>query len=57
MKILYSVKEACSALSMSRTKLYELIQSGSIRAVKNGVRTFVHIDELQRFAASLPETI
>lgn len=37
----YSVKEAARALSIGRTRLYELINTGQLRAFKLGRRTLV----------------
>ena len=33
-KIAYSVKEACAASSLGRTKLYALIAAGELQAVR-----------------------
>jgi excisionase family DNA binding protein len=50
---LYSIPRACSATSLGRTKLYEYIAAGKLRACKAGARTVIHRDELERFAAWL----
>ena len=47
--LLYSVHDACAALGMGRTWLYEQIKSGRIRTVKLGTRTMVPVRELERF--------
>jgi excisionase family DNA binding protein len=47
---LLTIKEVCSRLSISRSKLYELIRANQIRTVrigKRGVRVSEH--ELARF--------
>jgi excisionase family DNA binding protein len=47
---LFTIKEVCSRLSVSRSKLYELIRMNRIRTVrigKRGVRVSEH--ELARF--------
>ena len=53
MQILYDIKEACTLLSLSRSALYRAIKEGRIRPLKNGKRTLIHRDELERFVASL----
>ncbi|MGL4406635.1 MAG: helix-turn-helix domain-containing protein [Notoacmeibacter sp.] len=55
MKLLYSIKESCGELAISRARLYELIGSGQISICKLGARTMVRGEELTRFAASLPD--
>ena len=47
--LLYSIQDACAALGMGRTWLYEQIKSGRIRTVKLGARTMVPVRELERF--------
>jgi excisionase family DNA binding protein len=52
MKLL-TIREVCSRLSISRSKLYELIRANQIRTVrigKRGVRVCEH--ELSRFVES-----
>jgi len=47
---LFTIKEVCSRLSVSRSKLYELIRANQIRTVrigKRGVRVSEH--EMARF--------
>ena len=39
--VLYGVEEAAAALRLSRSVLYELIRSGQLRTVKQGVRRLV----------------
>lgn len=51
--ILYSVPKVLEVLSIGRTMLYELFDSGAIVPVKIGRRTFVTRWELERYAASL----
>ena len=47
----HTVPAACTRLGLSRTKLYELIGAGEIRAFKVGSRTLVSESELRRFVA------
>jgi excisionase family DNA binding protein len=55
MKILYTVNEACDVLGIKRTALYERQKAGLITFRKDGTRTLVDRDELERYAASLPK--
>jgi excisionase family DNA binding protein len=47
--------EAASLLSISRSRLYELIATGEIRARKSGGATLIERAELERYVDSLPE--
>jgi excisionase family DNA binding protein len=47
-KLTCTVKEACGALSLGRSKLYELIKAGEIDTVKIGTRTLVKVASLLR---------
>lgn len=40
-KLAYSIREACAALSLGRTKLYALIAEGELEAVRIGGRTVI----------------
>jgi excisionase family DNA binding protein len=52
-RLLYQVSEAASALGLSRAKVYELINSGALRAVRiDGARRIRAVD-LEAFVASL----
>ncbi|SEF41020.1 DNA binding domain-containing protein, excisionase family [Methylobacterium sp. 190mf] len=53
MKLAYSVNEACQALSLSRTTVYEMIADKRLRSFKVGVKTLIPADSLQRLVASL----
>jgi excisionase family DNA binding protein len=54
-KLLYRAEEAADCLGLSRTKIYELIQSGMLSAVKvDGCRR-VRRDDLRAFVESLCE--
>lgn len=52
--MLLTVVEAMGELKVSRSKLYALANSGKLKLVKLGRKTFVSRDELDRFIASLP---
>ena len=51
-KILVSVEEAMSALSLGRSKLLELTYSGEIPSVKVGRRRLFPVDQLQQWVAN-----
>lgn len=50
-KLAYQVREAAAAVGVSRSKLYELMRSGEVRAFKGGGRTLIAADELRRWVA------
>lgn len=54
---LLRVQEACDYARIGRTKLYELIQNGTLRAVKVGAATRIGRDSLDNWLASLPEAV
>lgn len=47
-KVLYSRREAATALAVSLSTLDVMIESGMLRAVRFGRRVLVHRDELER---------
>jgi excisionase family DNA binding protein len=49
-----SIAEACAVAGIGRTKIYEAITEGSLKARKCGKRTLVLRDDLRDFLASLP---
>jgi excisionase family DNA binding protein len=49
-----SVNQFCAAVPCGRTKAYELIGSGEIRAIKLGRKTLIPKTELERLQAKLP---
>lgn len=51
----YSPNEAAKAIGHSRTRVYELIASGQLRAKKDGRRTVILHAELERYLAELPD--
>lgn len=53
-RLAYTPKEACEALRIGRTKLYELLANGELKAVALGGKTLIPRDALENFMASLP---
>lgn len=49
-----SVSEACRIAGIGRTKIYEAIADGRLKARKFGKRTLILRTDLQAFLASLP---
>lgn len=52
-RLLYGIAEAGAVLGIGRTKVYDLVSAGELRAVHVGRRALIHRDELERFAAAL----
>ena len=53
-RLAYTPREACEALRIGRTKLYELLAEGQLKAVALGGKTLILREEIERFVASLP---
>ena len=53
MKPTYSITEAAEALNLGRTKVYELIRQGELKARKIGKRTIILKDDLENFLKNL----
>ena len=51
--VLVSVEEAAEMLRVSRATFYKLLNSGAVRAVKNGRRTLIPMQALRDYAESL----
>jgi excisionase family DNA binding protein len=50
--VLLTIRQACGTLAIGRTKLYELIQGGQLRAVRIGERGIrVPQSEVDRFVS------
>ena len=49
-----TIKEACIRTGLGRTRTYEAIGSGELRAIKCGRRTLIEMNEIRRWIASLP---
>ena len=52
----YSIAEACEVSGISRTSVYEAINSRELIARKHGRRTVILVDDLRRWLQSLPVT-
>ena len=53
--IALTIAEVCAASRIGRTRIYEAIRAGELRARKHGRRTLVLIDDLRRWLESLPD--
>jgi len=53
-KLAYTIDELAKAICLSKARLYELLNSGDLRAVKCGGRTLIPVDEARRFIRELP---
>lgn len=51
----FNVREASAYVRVSRSRFYELLKEGKIRARKLGARTLIERQELDRFLDGLPE--
>ena len=49
--LLHTINPACKRVGLGRTKFYELINAGEIKAIKVGQRTLIPESELQRWLA------
>jgi excisionase family DNA binding protein len=50
-KLALTIEEACQALTISRTTLYELLAEGRLRSVTAGRRRLIPLSELERLLA------
>ena len=46
-----TIEDACKALGIKRTKIYELIGAGTLRTLKIGRRTLVKTDSIRELAS------
>jgi excisionase family DNA binding protein len=49
-----SVAQASTLTGFSRSRIYELISTGELKAVKQGARTVILYDALRQFVVALP---
>ncbi len=54
MKLSFSINGACDEINCGRTKIYQEIAAGNIKARKLGKRTIILADDLQAYLESLP---
>jgi hypothetical protein len=54
-KAAYTVSEFLTAFGLGRTKFYELVNAGQLKARKNGTRTVVLAADAQAWLDSLPQ--
>ena len=52
----HSIRQVVQLTGISRSKIYEEIRDGHLRAVKSGHRTLILNADLETYLASLPET-
>ena len=50
-----SVDQFCADYAVGRTRFYELVNGGVLKARKNGKRTVVRREDAEAWASSLPE--
>lgn len=50
----FSIKDFCRTYSIGRTKAFELIAAGQLRAHKCGRRTLISIDDAKAWFEALP---
>ncbi len=48
--LLLSISDACTALGLGRSKLYQLIEKGHVETVAIGRRRLVRVDSLRALA-------
>jgi excisionase family DNA binding protein len=53
-ELLLSTREGARRLGCGKTKLFGLLRTGQIQAVRFGGRTMIPTTELERFASTLP---
>ncbi len=52
-QISYTLKEVCDKARLGKTKLYEVINSGELKAKKWGNRTIILASDLEAFLSKL----
>lgn len=53
-RLAYGINDFASALGIGRTKIYEEIKSGRLRAKRIGGRTIIAADDAAKYLAGLP---
>ena len=54
-KLAYGIPEAVQVAPVGKTRLYEAINSGVLKAHKHGTRTIIMRDDLEEWLRSLPD--
>ncbi|WP_084673961.1 helix-turn-helix domain-containing protein [Methylobacterium sp. WSM2598] len=54
-KLAFTVDQACYALGLGRTTVYELLATGRIKGIKIGNRRLILADGLRTFLANIEE--
>ena len=54
-KLAYTIQEAAEAGAGGRSKIYEAINAGELKAKKRGARTVILVDDLDQYLKSLPD--
>ncbi|MFC5068899.1 helix-turn-helix domain-containing protein [Flaviflagellibacter deserti] len=53
----YHIDEAAKVSGIGRSKIYEAVGEGALKAVKCGRRTLIKTEDLEAFIASLPALV
>jgi hypothetical protein len=56
-KIAVTIPEAIELSGIGRSSLYALFKSGSLTPRKNGKRTLLLVEELERYVKNLPASV
>jgi excisionase family DNA binding protein len=51
-KLCYGIKEASTAINLSRALLFQKISSGELKSFRVGTRRLIHADDLTKFIDS-----
>jgi excisionase family DNA binding protein len=50
----YTISSFCAATGLGRSRVYELLAIGDLKAIRCGRRTLIPCDEARRFIDALP---
>lgn len=56
-KLLYRTSEARAAIGCGKTRLYQLINDGTLDARRFNCKTYITAESLERLVASLPRVV